>query len=154
MLHICGGWGLFISPTLIYYLHAKHIDPLPMLASELSGGRLGNRIPNLVSSSGSPFRFHVSAGTLKVMVHSPLLSGGMLCSIRAVVESSIPLKRMNVLTEIFRIIRDSASSVVLSEITDYFLVWCRNHAGIVWEISTVLSGKYFLQITETSHLSV
>ena len=75
MLHICWGWwGVFISPIPINYLHVKYIDPLPLPASELSAGRVeesdaqsGIEFP--VSSSGSPFRFHALAGTLKVMVH-------------------------------------------------------------------------------------
>ena len=32
-----------MSPTPINYLHVKYIDPLLMPASELLGGRVGNR---------------------------------------------------------------------------------------------------------------
>ena len=41
MCCISAGGGYFISPTPINYLHVKHIDPLLMPASELSGGRVG-----------------------------------------------------------------------------------------------------------------
>ena len=68
------GGGVFISPIPINYLHVKYIVPLQMPASELSAGRAeesdaqsGIEFP--VSSSGSPFRFHALAGTLKVMAH-------------------------------------------------------------------------------------
>ena len=63
------GGGVFISPIPINYLHVKYIAPLLRLASELSEGRVGNRMCNPASSSGSPFRFHALVGTLKVMVH-------------------------------------------------------------------------------------
>ena len=66
---ISAGAGCFIPPIPINYLHVKYIDPLLKSASELSAGRAENRMHNLVSSSGSPFRFHALAGTVKVMVH-------------------------------------------------------------------------------------
>ena len=61
--------GVFMSPTPINYLHVKYIAPLLRLASELLEGRVGNRMCNPASSSGSPFRFHALAGILKVMAH-------------------------------------------------------------------------------------
>ena len=63
------GRGVFMLPIPINYLHVKHIDPLLVPASELSVGRAENRTRDLVLSSGSPFRFHALAGTLKVMMH-------------------------------------------------------------------------------------
>ena len=57
------GGDVFMSPTPINYLHVKYIAPLLRLASEIV------RRKSVVSSSGSPFRFHALAGTLKVLVH-------------------------------------------------------------------------------------
>ena len=64
-----GGGGVFVSPTPINYLHVKYINPLLMPTSELLRGGVGNRMHNLVLMSGSTFRFHALAGTLKVMVY-------------------------------------------------------------------------------------
>ena len=63
------GGGVFMSPAPMNYLHVKYIAPLLRLASELSEGRVGNRMCNQASSLGSPYRFHALAGTVKVMVH-------------------------------------------------------------------------------------
>ena len=78
----------------------------------------------------------------------------MRCDIHAVVESSIPSKRLECTDWNFRIIGDPASSVALSERTDYLLMGYRNDAGIIREIGAVLSGKYFLRIIEISHLNI
>lgn len=78
----------------------------------------------------------------------------MRCDIHAVVELSIPSKRLECTDWNFRIIGDPASSVALSERTDYLLMGCRNDAGNIWKISAVLSSKCFLRIIEISHLNI
>jgi len=67
----------------------------------------------------------------------------MRCDIHAVVESSVPSKRLECTDWNFRTIREPASSVELSELTDYLLVGNRNDVGIIREISAVLSVKIF-----------